>query len=142
MRSVRGALLAAACAGACGPSTGDLRGSWLVSIDGVHRAFVFAAASDARPELAGERDVYLRYRYPFDQDPVVVETGRYHVDDGDLVTAVLWDETSLRVGQTLRAGLDDWDDDHFTLADPAQGPLRFTRVGDLPRRPGQASRRR
>jgi hypothetical protein len=133
-------ILATIAATGCGaelPTTRELFGTWVETSDGAVRSYEFAAASDARPELAGEVLVYVYRRYPAGQAPVIVEVGLYEVapadgDRTDLVTSVLWDETSFRHGETFRIGLDDWDGEHVTLRDPRYGAVRYVRADALP----------
>ena len=138
---MRAAVIAVVVAAGCGggdlPTTRELFGTWVEASDGVNRSYEFAAQSDARPELAGEVLVYVYRRYPVGQAPVAVEVGVYEVAPGvgdatELVTSVLWDETSSRHGSTFRLGLDDWDGEHVTLRDPRYGAIRYARVDALP----------
>jgi hypothetical protein len=130
-------LAAGGCGGGDLPTTRELFGTWVETSDGTVRSYQFAATSDARPELAGEVLVYVYRRYPAGQAPVAVEVGLYEVAPGDgdatdLVTQVLWDETSSRHGMTFRVGLDDWDGEHVTLRDPRYGAVRYVRTDALP----------
>jgi hypothetical protein len=141
LTAMRWVVVAAIAAGLVGCSDSltsrDLYGVWLETDRDVHRAYEFAARSDARPEVAGQVLVYVLRRYPVGQTPAIIEVGRFDLgpvgnDETALTTTVLWDETGSRQGRTIRFRVEDWDGDHVTLREPDGAARRYARVDALP----------